>query len=209
MIFWTACFDIGAVLVSVNLDWGSALRQAGLAEGPTPYDGVPLWECPGFEEHEEGLLPDEPYLARLAEFLELPPQLATQAQIGILGEEIPGMTVLLKELLQNGIRTACLSNTNPIHWPLLDGGHRYPVMGLVQHRFGSHLVGARKPSAQAYRRVQLALGGGKVAFFDDSAANVEGALREGWKAGQIHTGDVAGQVRRALDDWGLLKLSTA
>ncbi len=181
------------------------MRRSGLAAGATPFDGVYLYDCPGFEEHESGALGDAPYLEGLARFLGLSVNDALLAQQGILDDPIPGMERLLADLLDQGVQTACLSNTNALHWPLLDGPSPYPVMGLVQRRFGSHRVGARKPSKDAYSRVQELLGKTRVAFFDDSETNVVGAKAVGWNACRVHQPGVAEQARQALLEWGILK----
>lgn len=87
--------------------------------------------------------------------------------------------------LRDRHRTAVLSNTNEVHWKRLAGEMAIPM--LVESAFASHLIGLRKPDAACYQHVadQLGVSPGDLVFFDDNAANVEGALRLGIDAHRV------------------------
>ncbi|MCX7799713.1 MAG: hypothetical protein N2109_05150 [Fimbriimonadales bacterium] len=198
-------FDLGGVLVRVHLDWGVALRRAGFPSLAEEFLGTSVEACPGFHEHEVGELGDEEYLARLAAFLGLQPVEALAVHQGILGEELPGVASLLRDLKRGGTPTACLSNTNALHWMLLGDDSPYPSVRLLDRRFGSHEIGARKPSAEAYAAVEAAFPGHRIAFFDDSPVNVRAALQRGWQAWEVHPDSAEEAIRRTLEEIGVLE----
>ncbi len=198
-------FDLGGVLVRVNLDWGSAMRQAGLPEAAERFVGVPLDACPGFHDHEVGAVSDEEYLLSLAGFLGLDRQGALRAHQGILGEEVAGAADLIQELSDKGLSCVCLSNTNALHWRLLGAESPYASVRALHRRFGSHEIGARKPDPAAYRAVEREFPGCRLVFFDDSPANVQAARSLGWEAFHVDSLDVALQrMRERLCELGLL-----
>jgi len=192
------------VLVRVNLDWGSAMRHAGLIQEAEGLVGVPLDACPGFHDHEVGALSDEEYLAALAEFLGVTPDQARRAHQGILGEEIQGAEALVRDLTAAGVPSVCLSNTNALHWALLGPDSPYPSVRALDRRFGSHEIGARKPDPAAYAAVEREFPGGRFVFFDDSPANAMAARSLGWEAFHVDRADTAGPMRRRLAQLGLL-----
>jgi len=136
-------------------------------------------------------------------------------------EEYPGWGVLIEELRERGLRTACLSNTVAGHWRRLvnideSGGAgkardasvaEYPSILLLDEHYASHLLGVAKPSEAIFRAFERGVGlsGAEILFFDDLIENVEGARAVGWHAEQIdHTGSPADQAREILEEYGLL-----
>lgn len=90
----------------------------------------------------------------------------------------PGADVLLKELSKNYV-TACLSNTNELHWNKLCDVNKLDKQ--FRFCFASHQIHKMKPDRAAYTHVVKALGvePGAVAFFDDRAENVAAAKKLG------------------------------
>jgi len=90
----------------------------------------------------------------------------------------PGARALLDDLRRR-FRVACLSNSNALHWERFGG---FPDGFDVS--LSSHLLGAVKPDAEAFRRALATLGVGPTDlwFFDDSAANVHAAAALGIRA---------------------------
>jgi glucose-1-phosphatase len=90
----------------------------------------------------------------------------------------PGADVLLKELSRNYI-TACLSNTNELHWNKLCGVNK--LEKYFKFNFPSHLIHKVKPQKGAFTYVVKALSvePGAIAFFDDRDDNVAAAKEVG------------------------------
>lgn len=84
----------------------------------------------------------------------------------------------------------------------------FPGFATLKHRFASHTARLAKPSPEIYRAFEQAVGrtGDRITFFDDREDNVAAALALGWRAYVIDKGrEVAEQVRRTLDDLGVLR----
>lgn len=121
----------------------------------------------------------------------------------VLREEYPGMAALVAALGESGVATACLSNTDPLHWEVLE---TLPAVRAMHHRHASHLWGLAKPGEAIYRRLEAERGvrGPGILFFDDTPANVETARRIGWDAVLVeHAGDPAAQVTLELRKRGI------
>ena len=94
---------------------------------------------------------------------------------------IPGAIDLLSEL-SDKYTLACLTNTNPVQWPVVQRTietHKY-----FKFQFASHEVGKIKPDSDAYEHVIDTLGvpAKNIIFLDDSLINVEAASEMGMKA---------------------------
>lgn len=79
-------------------------------------------------------------------------------------------------------RTACLSNSNELHWQRFG---RFE--GLFDVALSSHELGVLKPQPAAFTRALeiLDVSPGDVMFFDDSRSNVDSAARVGLRAFQV------------------------
>jgi putative hydrolase of the HAD superfamily len=99
---------------------------------------------------------------------------------------------LVDRARERGVPTALLTNNGPL---LLDALQHHELDD-VWRRFDRHCFccayGVRKPELAAYEAFARDVGvaPGRIAFVDDSAANVEGAARAGMRA-HHHEGDVA------------------
>lgn len=111
--------------------------------------------------------------------------------------DIPAQVRARLEGLRSNIRTACLSNSNELHWQRFG---RFE--GVFDIALSSHELGLLKPDAAAFRRALEICGvaPAQVMFFDDSRSNVDSALRLGLKA--FHVEGYAA-LERLLTEHGL------
>lgn len=101
----------------------------------------------------------------------------------------------LLERIRERHRLLLLSNTNPIHYSMIDGS--YPIMRHFHDRVLSYQVGTQKPSPRIYREAITRAGcrPEECFFTDDVASFVEAARREGIDAVQFQS---AAQIEREL-----------
>ena len=109
----------------------------------------------------------------------------------IYGEPIAGISLLLSDLSER-TRLVALTNTNALHytvWPT-----RYAtLLRSFSAVYCSHLIGARKPAAEAYRYVLFHEGidPDEAVFLDDLLENVAGARAVGMAAVHVEEDDTA------------------
>ena len=94
----------------------------------------------------------------------------------------PGATSLLNRLPKS-IRRACLSNSNVLHTPL----HRRSIEPLMDSFYFSDELGLVKPDREIFEHVigDLDVAPERIAFFDDTAVNVEAAREAGMIAYEV------------------------
>lgn len=111
---------------------------------------------------------------------------------------LPGAEALLATLKPQA-RLACLSNTNPLHWRR--NLEVFRIGDHFEHCIASHRLGTVKPEPEIYQRALsiLAAPPERVAFFDDSAVNVEAARAAGIVAYRV---DGVDELRRCLAELG-------
>lgn len=114
---------------------------------------------------------------------------------------LPGASDLVGGL-ESGVRPACLSNTNELHWN--EQRDADVLQRLFELRFLSHELGLVKPDREIFEHVLSDLGliGGEVLFLDDNQINVDGALRVGLDAHVVKGVDAARELLRSR---GLLR----
>ncbi len=108
----------------------------------------------------------------------------------------------LVESLVPEVRSACLSNTNELHWKeQRDARH---IQILFEERFLSHETGLLKPDGAVFEHVVEVLGcqPAEVLFFDDNTLNIEAALAAGLDAHRVMG---VSATRDVLIDRGLLE----
>ena len=104
------------------------------------------------------------------------------------------------------VRTFLLSNINEIHEEALDEEYRKwsdePFTRLFEKAYYSHRIGARKPDAEAFRRVldENALDPGSTLFIDDTLQHIEGAERLGIRTHHLKPGE---SLEKILDLYSL------
>lgn len=197
------CFDLGGVLVRICASWHEGCAAAGIK--PRAFDdssGARLERERLGRAHQSGAMGDDAFFAALARSLGngwTRTHTRRVHEAWILGE-FEGVAGLLNELNRAGVATACLSNTNDVHWKQME--RELPVLSLLHHRHASHLIGSTKPEPDIYAAFERAVGcrAESVIFFDDLPENVAAARERGWDAHQIdptrHTVDqICGVLR--------------
>jgi len=104
------------------------------------------------------------------------------------------------EALHRRYRLVLLSNTNAIHFEMVD--RTYPLLRHFDSKVVSHKVGALKPSPKMYQAaIAAAQCQAQECFFtDDIPAYVEGAREHGIDAVQFQSSD---QIQRELKARGV------
>lgn len=110
-------------------------------------------------------------------------------------------TETVLQSLRKTYKTACLSNTNSLHW-----NHLYTLMDMETSfdvKFASQIMNVAKPDAKIYELVIKALDvePEKILFFDDTLINVEAAADMGLQA--LHVDRAVGVVPK-LKEIGLI-----
>jgi putative hydrolase of the HAD superfamily len=146
-----------------------------------------------YEAHETGHLDSVEYFASLRTALALDlddAQLLAGWNDIFLGPT-PGMQELVAEAAAH-LPVYLFSNTNPMHqthWTRAYADLLQPFSAV----FTSSDLGVRKPSPEAFAAVceRMGVPAEAVLFFDDTAANVDGALAAGLQAVLFRTADDA------------------
>ena len=203
------CFDLGRVLIRLAPSWGEACRRAGVAvpgvAGKEPGRAAIEW----IARHEVGGCDADALARAMGEAFGMDPAAALAAFEAYLGEPYEGVDELIEELGATGLTTACLSNTNDLHWAMMTAGNgrcRLPLDRLT-HRFASHLMRCRKPESEAYAHVERVVGvaGPGIVFFDDKAENVTAARQRGWCGHVVRDrDDPVNEVRGVLAEMGVI-----
>ncbi len=179
-------FDLGNVLIALrSIREAFGVPECGVQTGTDPFEAKVAWFLASevVDRFERGKATAEEFFDFLRSVFDLQtPTSELEARFNrILGEEVPGMRELVRDLKGAGVRVAGLTDTNPVHFEVLK---RYPIVGELETVVASCETGHRKPSPEAYRaalrRVQL--GPEEVFYTDDLSRNVEGAQRAGIRA---------------------------
>ncbi|MBX3115366.1 MAG: HAD-IA family hydrolase [Fimbriimonadaceae bacterium] len=198
------CFDLGGVMVRIRHRWSEILAVMG-KELPSGFKADRLAEHQLLSNYQASEISEEAFIAKLANELDLSREDAKIAHGMILMEEYSGASILVDEIKSGGIKAACLSNTNALHYEELLGS-RFPVCKSFSVLMASHLVGVNKPDPVIYRYLEDAVGarGDEIIFFDDLPANVEAARKAGWLAERVDpNGDPVAFIREELSRLGL------
>ena len=93
------------------------------------------------------------------------------------------MEGIIAELNDLGLVTACLSNTNELHWLDMNESGRFPGNQLLQLRVASHDLNMQKPDVRIFRKFEEISGhaGEEILFFEDTHVNFEPAKSLGWQ----------------------------
>lgn len=180
-------FDLGRVLVRICDGWEHACRVAGVPwpEGRyTPERRAAMH--PALHRLEIGQGDVVEFCRAVAPELGLTSQQMEAVWRGYNLGTFPGAGELIDDLRVAGISTACLSNTNSLHWEQLSdpAGPYWDALRRLDHRLASHLIHARKPEPEAYGAVERLAGVApeRIVFFDDLQDNIEAARARGWHA---------------------------
>ena len=194
-------FDIGGVLVEFKGSKGllDLSREPLTREQIKDYrKKTAVWirsmesgKC-SVEEFAEGFLREWPMKVGAEEFLA---ELRTWPL-----RLFPGVAETLQQLSKN-FTVACLSNTNPLHWP-----RERDAMGLgrlFSRQYISYEIGYLKPDSKAFQHAidDLNCPPGQILFLDDREENIEAARNLGMGARRTVGID---EVRAVLLELGLL-----
>jgi len=187
------CFDLGGVLLRIADSWDDAIQRVGLL------DAIPNnrfhHQASFHDTHhrfERGEIDSTDYTRRVAALAGLSPSHVLAILDAWLVEPYPGIDPLLDQLDLASVQTACLSNTNTIHWhAIMSPGATFLPLHRLGHRFASPFVGCRKPDATIYQHVQdqTAVEPESILFFDDTPDNVHAATARGWLGHRIDPSD--------------------
>jgi len=194
-------FDLGRVVLDIDFDkvvacWAShaACEPAHLVARFSPDD---VWH-----RHERGEIDDAAFFAGLRASLGIT---ISDAQFlegwnAIFTGEMPGIAPMLERAAKR-MPLYAFSNTNPAHIAHFSQAYA-DLLCHFREIFLSSTIGLRKPEPEAYDHVVKAIGvpASRILFFDDTAANIEGARARGLNAVHVNSHD---DVARALDALGI------
>ena len=180
-----AIFDVGNVLVQLRpLEF--LLRMPGGERVAADWDADPLARLradPVLDLMERGRATEAQFFEAVRGCLNarIEDCQIRSAYLSILGEPMPGMAELIRDLKARGVRVVGLTDISPGH---LEQILSYPAVALLETLIASCRTGYRKPEAGAYRAALAALGTspGETLFVDDRPENVAGAAVLGLRA---------------------------
>jgi FMN phosphatase YigB (HAD superfamily) len=192
-------FDLGRVVLDIDFDKAIACwaGHAGCEAGDLVRRFV---RAEDYHHHELGKISDAAYFESLraslgvglsdAQFLE--------GWNAIFAGEMPGIAPLLKRAAGH-VPLYAFSNTNNAHVEHFSVAYA-DVLGHFRELYLSSTIGLRKPDAAAYDHVVKAIGAPaqRIVFFDDLAANIEGARARGLTAVHVTSPDDVAQALAAL-----------
>jgi HAD superfamily hydrolase (TIGR01509 family) len=193
-------FDLGRVVLDISFDKVVA-NWAGHA-GCEPAELASRFVVnDSFKHHEIGKIDDAAFFAGLRQSLGIG---LTDAQFlegwnAIFTGEMPGITPLLANAAKR-MPLYAFSNTNPAHIAHFSQAYA-DVLGHFRQIFLSSSIGFSKPHADASDHVGKAIGvpASRILFFDDSAANIEGARARGLCAVHVTSTDDVARALTALE----------
>ncbi len=202
------CFDLGGVLVRICRTWAQGCHAAGVPIHDGADDPQFLVDRRDLNlEYQAGQLKPMEFFDRLSvstDGLYSPGDVKRVHDAWLLGE-YPGVAELVQRLnALPRIATACLSNTDDLHWGQMIRG--FPAVAELQHRHASHLLGICKPDSAIFAAFEdlVKAQPHEIAFFEDSLENVEAARSAGWSAHLVdHTQDTAPQISTVLKTLGI------
>jgi glucose-1-phosphatase len=192
-------FDLGRVVI--DIDFGKALTCWAGHAGCAPSDlAARFVREESYRHHEVGQIEDAAYFQSLRDSLGIG---ISDAQFlegwnAIFAGEMPGIAPLLKRAAAR-LPLYAFSNTNRPHVEHFSKAYA-DVLSHFRDIFLSSTIGLRKPDAAAYDHVVKAIGvpAERIVFFDDLAANIEGARARGLVAVHVTSPDDVAKALKAL-----------
>jgi glucose-1-phosphatase len=192
-------FDLGRVVIDIDFDKVLACWAGHAGCEPAHLKGR-LTPDENFKRHEKGEIADAEFFAGLRGSLGID---VSDAQFlegwnAIFTGEMPGISALLARAAQR-VPLYAFSNTNRPHVEHFSVTYA-GVLGHFRKIFLSSTIGLRKPDAAAYDHVVKAIGvpAQRIVFFDDLAANIEGARARGLMAVHVTSSDDVADALTAL-----------
>jgi putative hydrolase of the HAD superfamily len=185
----TLIFDLGGVVVP--LDFPRAYREIS-AYSPHSTEEIRrrIGATDLYLRSESGRIETPDFIREMSQALGLDVDEATFRRIWC--SVFPPRTLLeddLLEALHQRRRILLLSNTNAVHFEWIR--ENYPILRHFDGFVLSYEVGHMKPAPEIYREAVRRAGcrPEECYFTDDTAANVEGAIREGLDAVEFVSSD--------------------
>lgn len=195
------CFDLGGVLARIRRTWQTCALAAEVETGLRQEEHYDLTDFPLFDAFQFGAFDPDHYLSELGSYLSVSSDDAKKVHNAILNKPYEGTQTLVEDLKKAGHKTACLSNTNLLHWEILDSPV-FPAIKQLDFKMVSHEIRLLKPEPTVFRRFDLEaeVRPEHVIYFDDHEGNVLAARTHGWNAFLVdHEGDPASEMRDALN----------
>lgn len=192
-------FDIGRVVL--DIDFNKVMANWAGHAGCAPAELARRFVVnDSFKHHEVGKIDDAAFFANLRASLGIG---ITDDQFlegwnAIFAGEMPGIAKLLANAAKR-MPLYAFSNTNPAHVAHFSRAYA-DVLSHFREIFLSSTIGLRKPDAEAYDHVVKAIGvpASRILFFDDAAANIEGARSRGLAAVHVTSMDDVAKALTAL-----------
>jgi len=185
--FNTIIFDLGGVVL--NIDYNRTV-EAFKKLGKDNFDALyaKSQQDQIFDQFETGQLSGKEFTAYMKQFLD--PSITDRAIENAWNAmllDLPLHRIQLLEQLKKNYKIFLFSNTNEIHLHAFrkiieeQHGNRDLLEDIFHQTYYSHLVGKRKPHAEAFQTVldQHNLAAEKTLFIDDSIQHIEGATKLG------------------------------
>ena len=171
-------FDLGGVLIELN-DLSTLLQLNG-SEMPVNKLWSEWLSSPAARAFEMGISTKEQFADNYIEETNLP--ISRNEFLNAFTQLPKGLypdTHRLIDRCRDRYFTACLSNTNAIHWHRLI--HEMGIVGMFDQHFASHLTGKLKPDRESFEHVLQSLNCDPPAilFLDDNEMNVKAARSVG------------------------------
>jgi HAD superfamily hydrolase (TIGR01509 family) len=194
-------FDIGRVVL--DIDFGKALACWAGHAGCAPAElAARFVREEAYRHHEVGQIDDAAYFESLRQSLGIKLSHAQwlQGWNAIFIGEMPGIAKLLARAAKK-LPLYAFSNTNNAHVEYFPAAYA-DVLGHFREMYLSSTIGLRKPDAEAYDHVVKAIGvpAQRIVFFDDLAANIDGARARGLIGVHVTSPD---SVAKALEELGI------
>lgn len=192
-------FDIGRVVL--DIDFNEVMSCWAGHAGCTPAELAGRFVVDdSFKHHEVGQIDDAAFFHNLRTSLGIgiSDQQFLEGWNAIFAGEMPGISGMLAKAGQR-MPLYAFSNTNPAHVAHFSRVYA-DVLSHFREIFLSSRIGLRKPDAEAYDHVVKAIGvpASRILFFDDVAANIEGARSRGLAAVHVTSMDDVAKALTAL-----------
>lgn len=192
-------FDLGGVIM--GLDWDRAFQRWGRASHVPPEALATLYAFDEpYERHERGEIGELDYYAALRRSLAIDiDDSAFRAGWGAIFTEPVHETVALLEKLKDRVPLYAFSNSNAAHQAVWSRKFR-DALANFRRVFVSSEMGLRKPERASFDFIarEIGVAPGRILFFDDTLANVEGARSAGLQAVLVRGPD---DVKNAVRPW--------
>lgn len=174
-------FDLGGVIVPwVGMEALAKFNNMTREEVSDRFDASDI-----FRAFERGTASEADFFEELPRLFNLPDTDVSALWNSWVRAPYPGTLEALADL-KTRFTTACLSNTNPVHWAHLN--RMFNTGETFHHAFASHEIGAAKPDLESYIKPLGIMGSqsSEVWFFDDTEANIDGARAAGLTAFHVN-----------------------